>query len=99
MRHVLERKFSLTGTKQKTIYEYHKVNFAREKVQNNTLITLYAQPTCYSFKDCQSCMNHEGAEFKVRCMSQLSTNVERITFCSFLLVHLVSHVEPLLHGS
>lgn len=53
------------GTKQKTIYEYHRVNFGRAKVLNNTLITLYAQPTCYSFKDCQSCMNHEGAEFKV----------------------------------
>lgn len=67
-------------TKQKTIYEYHKVNFAREKVQNNTLITLYAQPTCYSFKDCQSCMNHEGAEFKcIWCptLNRCSTGVDR----------------------
>lgn len=54
-----------TGTKQKTIYEYHRVNFGRSKVQNDTLITLYAQPTCFSYKDCQSCMNHEGSDFKV----------------------------------
>lgn len=67
-------------TKQKTIYEYHRVNFGRSKVQNNTLITLYAQPTCYSFKDCQSCMNHEGAEFKcIWCptLNRCSTGVDR----------------------
>ncbi|XP_053690022.1 plexin domain-containing protein 2 [Sabethes cyaneus] len=67
-------------TKQKTIYEYHRVNFGRSKVQNNTLITLYAQPTCFSFKDCQSCMNHEGAEFKcIWCptLNRCSTGVDR----------------------
>lgn len=67
-------------TKQKTIYEYHRVNFGRSKVLNNTLITLYAQPTCYSFKDCQSCMNHEGAEFKcIWCpsLNRCSTGVDR----------------------
>lgn len=67
-------------TKQKTIYEYHRVNFGRAKVLNNTLITLYAQPTCYSFKDCQSCMNHEGAEFKcIWCptLNRCSTGVDR----------------------
>ncbi|XP_058465511.1 plexin domain-containing protein 2 isoform X2 [Malaya genurostris] len=67
-------------TKQKTIYEYHRVNFGRSKVQNNTLITLYAQPTCFSFKDCQSCMLHEGAEFKcIWCptLNRCSTGVDR----------------------
>ncbi|XP_055621684.1 plexin domain-containing protein 2 [Toxorhynchites rutilus septentrionalis] len=67
-------------TKQKTIYEYHRVNFGRSKVQNNTLITLYAQPTCFSFKDCQACMNHEGAEFKcIWCptLNRCSTGVDR----------------------
>lgn len=67
-------------TKQKTIYEYHRVNFGRSKVLNNTLITMYAQPTCYSFKDCQSCMNHEGAEFKcIWCpsLNRCSTGVDR----------------------
>ncbi|XP_058837278.1 plexin domain-containing protein 2 [Topomyia yanbarensis] len=67
-------------TKQKTIYEYHRVNFGRSKVQNNTLITLYAQPTCFSFKDCQSCMIHEGAEFKcIWCptLNRCSTGVDR----------------------
>ncbi|XP_055536631.1 plexin domain-containing protein 2 [Wyeomyia smithii] len=67
-------------TKQKTIYEYHRVNFGRSKVQNNTLITLFAQPTCFSFKDCQSCMTHEGAEFKcIWCptLNRCSTGVDR----------------------
>lgn len=67
-------------TKQKTIYEYHRVNFGRRKVQNNTLITLFAQPTCFSFKECQSCMTHEGAEFKcIWCptLNRCSTGVDR----------------------
>lgn len=67
-------------TKQKTIYEYHRVNFGRSKVQNNTLITLYAQPTCFSFKDCQSCMYHEGTDFKcIWCptLNRCSTGVDR----------------------
>lgn len=67
-------------TKQKTIYEYHRVNFGRSKVQNDTLITLYAQPTCFSYKDCQSCMNHEGSDFKcIWCptLNRCSTGVDR----------------------
>lgn len=67
-------------TKQKTIYEYHRVNFGRAKVQNNTLITLSALPTCFSYKDCGSCLNHAGTEFKcVWCttLNRCSTGVDR----------------------
>uniref|UniRef100_A0AAG5DUW6 PSI domain-containing protein n=1 Tax=Anopheles atroparvus TaxID=41427 RepID=A0AAG5DUW6_ANOAO len=55
---------TIIRTKQKTIYEYHRVNFGQTDVQNGTIITLTALPTCFSFKDCDSCITHEGADFK-----------------------------------
>uniref|UniRef100_A0A182SGF9 PSI domain-containing protein n=1 Tax=Anopheles maculatus TaxID=74869 RepID=A0A182SGF9_9DIPT len=55
---------TIMRTKQKTIYEYHRVNFGQTEVQNDTIITLTAQPTCFSFKDCASCITHEGADFE-----------------------------------
>lgn len=55
---------TIIRTKQKTIYEYHRVNFGQSDVQNGTMITLNALPTCYSFKDCDSCITHDGADFK-----------------------------------
>ncbi|XP_055592747.1 plexin domain-containing protein 2 [Uranotaenia lowii] len=67
-------------TKQKTIYEYHRINFGRAKVQNNTLITLSALPTCFSFKDCQSCISRDGADFKcIWCptLNRCSTGIDR----------------------
>lgn len=32
---------------------------------NDTIITLTSLPTCFSFKDCESCITHEGADFEV----------------------------------
>lgn len=55
---------TIMRTKQKTIYEYHRVNFGQTEVQNDTIITLTALPTCFSFKDCASCITHEGADFE-----------------------------------
>lgn len=55
---------TIMRTKQKTIYEYHRVNFGQTEVQNDTIITLSALPTCFSFKDCESCITHEGADFE-----------------------------------
>uniref|UniRef100_A0A182KC72 PSI domain-containing protein n=1 Tax=Anopheles christyi TaxID=43041 RepID=A0A182KC72_9DIPT len=55
---------TIMRTKQKTIYEYHRVNFGQTEVQNDTIITLTALPTCFSFKDCESCITHEGADFE-----------------------------------
>ncbi|XP_052893847.1 plexin domain-containing protein 1 isoform X2 [Anopheles moucheti] len=54
---------TIMRTKQKTIYEYHRVNFGQTEVQNDTIITLAALPTCFTFKDCESCIAHEGADF------------------------------------
>uniref|UniRef100_A0A182MH81 Uncharacterized protein n=1 Tax=Anopheles culicifacies TaxID=139723 RepID=A0A182MH81_9DIPT len=56
---------TIMRTKQKTIYEYHRVNFGQTEVQNDTIITLSALPTCFSFKDCESCITHDGADFEV----------------------------------
>ncbi|XP_053674034.1 plexin domain-containing protein 2 [Anopheles nili] len=55
---------TIMRTKQKTIYEYHRVNFGQTEVKNDTIITLTALPTCFSFKDCESCITHEGADFE-----------------------------------
>uniref|UniRef100_A0A182Q8E6 PSI domain-containing protein n=1 Tax=Anopheles farauti TaxID=69004 RepID=A0A182Q8E6_9DIPT len=55
---------TIMRTKQKTIYEYHRVNFGQTEVQNDTIITLTALPTCFSFKDCESCITHEEADFE-----------------------------------
>ncbi|XP_035793727.1 plexin domain-containing protein 1-like isoform X2 [Anopheles albimanus] len=55
---------TIIRTKQKTIYEYHRVNFGQSEVRNGTIITLTALPTCFSFNDCRSCIMHIGADFK-----------------------------------
>uniref|UniRef100_A0A182NQ96 PSI domain-containing protein n=1 Tax=Anopheles dirus TaxID=7168 RepID=A0A182NQ96_9DIPT len=55
---------TIMRTKQKTIYEYHRVNFGQTQVQNDTIITLTALPTCFSFKDCESCITHAEADFE-----------------------------------
>lgn len=45
-------------TRRKTIYEYHRVNFAKLDITNSTIIYLKALPTCLSYTDCASCVNH-----------------------------------------
>uniref|UniRef100_A0A336ML95 CSON001527 protein n=1 Tax=Culicoides sonorensis TaxID=179676 RepID=A0A336ML95_CULSO len=46
----------LIVARRKTIYEYHRVNFANGQIENNTIIQLTALPTCLSYTDCQSCV-------------------------------------------
>lgn len=43
--------------RRKTIYEYHRVNFRKEDIKNNTVIYLKALPTCLDYTDCESCTN------------------------------------------
>uniref|UniRef100_U5ERP6 Putative extracellular protein tem7 n=1 Tax=Corethrella appendiculata TaxID=1370023 RepID=U5ERP6_9DIPT len=47
---------TIVRTKQKTIYEYHRVNFNNNHILNSTMITLTALPTCGTLKDCQTCL-------------------------------------------
>ncbi|EDO63523.1 AGAP004689-PA [Anopheles gambiae str. PEST] len=71
---------TIMRTKQKTIYEYHRVNFGQTEVTNDTIITLTSLPTCFSFKDCESCITHEGADFEcLWCptMNRCSTGTDR----------------------
>ncbi|XP_019867094.1 plexin domain-containing protein 2 [Aethina tumida] len=49
--------------RRKTIYEYHRVNFAKEDVKNWTVIYLKALPTCLDHKDCESCTNNKLPSF------------------------------------
>ncbi|XP_049796561.1 plexin domain-containing protein 1 isoform X2 [Schistocerca nitens] len=42
--------------RRKTIYEYHRVAFNHEDVQNGTVIVLSALPTCRSAPDCVTCL-------------------------------------------
>ncbi|CAB3387956.1 Hypothetical predicted protein [Cloeon dipterum] len=42
--------------RKKTIYEYHRVQFTKNDVQNSTIIFLLALPTCSTLKDCASCL-------------------------------------------
>lgn len=51
-------------TKRKTIYEYHRVNFDSQDIANNTIISLTANPTCHSLKDCTSCIQNLDSVFK-----------------------------------
>ncbi|XP_055915390.1 plexin domain-containing protein 2 isoform X2 [Eupeodes corollae] len=45
--------------RRKTIYEYHRVNFGSSDITNSTVIYLKALPTCLSYTDCASCIQHQ----------------------------------------
>ncbi|XP_053970308.1 plexin domain-containing protein 2 [Hylaeus volcanicus] len=42
--------------RRKTIYEYHRVNFNRQDIQNWTVIYLNALPTCLEMDNCRDCL-------------------------------------------
>ncbi|XP_076642625.1 plexin domain containing lethal (1) G0289 [Halictus rubicundus] len=42
--------------RRKTIYEYHRVNFNRQDIQNWTVIYLSALPTCLEIDNCKDCL-------------------------------------------
>lgn len=45
--------------RRKTIYEYHRVNFGSSDITNSTVIFLKALPTCLTYNDCASCIQHQ----------------------------------------
>ncbi|XP_055844691.1 plexin domain-containing protein 2 isoform X2 [Episyrphus balteatus] len=45
--------------RRKTIYEYHRVNFGSSDITNSTVIYLKALPTCLTYTDCASCIQHQ----------------------------------------
>ncbi|XP_031343800.1 plexin domain-containing protein 2-like [Photinus pyralis] len=50
--------------RRKTIYEYHRVNFSKEDIKNDTTIYLKALPTCLDSKDCHSCLTTQIDNFE-----------------------------------
>ncbi|XP_037950948.1 plexin domain-containing protein 2-like isoform X2 [Teleopsis dalmanni] len=66
-------------TRRKTIYEYHRVNFAHEDITNSTIIHLTALPTCLDYTDCISCINHKTQFDCSWCpaLNRCSTGTER----------------------
>jgi len=43
--------------RKKTIYEYHKINFKKEHIQNWSAVYMNALPNCIDQKDCESCLS------------------------------------------
>ncbi|XP_022913556.1 plexin domain-containing protein 2 [Onthophagus taurus] len=65
---------------RKTIFEYHKVSFAKEDIKNSTVIYLTALPTCQQKRDCKSCFANDDTNFKCTwCLatSRCSSGVDR----------------------
>ncbi|VDL73559.1 unnamed protein product [Nippostrongylus brasiliensis] len=46
-----------TMSPKRVIYEYHRIEVPLEKVLNDTVVYLEAQPACIQFQSCESCSN------------------------------------------
>ncbi|KAL5275027.1 PLXDC2 family protein [Megaselia abdita] len=66
-------------SRRKTIYEYHRVNFGSDDIQNSTIIQLTALPTCLTFKDCNSCLESNSNFQCSWCptLNRCSTGIDR----------------------
>ncbi|KAJ8938022.1 hypothetical protein NQ314_011634 [Rhamnusium bicolor] len=75
--YILDR--TIFFVRRKTIYEYHRVNFAKEDIKNWTVIYLKALPTCLSNHDCTSCLNSDTSFQCTWCptMNKCSTGFDR----------------------
>ncbi|CRK89502.1 CLUMA_CG003245, isoform A [Clunio marinus] len=70
---------TVVNARRKTIFEYHRVNFAGNQITNSTLIRLTPLQTCHGFNDCESCLENE---IKFQCnwcpsLSRCSSGVDR----------------------
>jgi hypothetical protein len=55
--------------RKKTIYEYHRVQFTKNDIQNSTVIYLRALQTCSMLKDCNSCTGTPiGFDVRLKCL-------------------------------
>ena len=65
--------------RRKTIYEYHRVHFNRQDINNYTVIYLTALPTCLEMDNCNDCLT-KLTDFDCKwCpeLQQCSTGVSR----------------------
>lgn len=51
--------------RRKTIYEYDRINFAKEDIKNWTVIYLKPLSTCVKYKKCEECVTQENSAFQV----------------------------------
>lgn len=55
------------GIKRRTIIEYHRVAFAKEQIEQGTVIILTPLPTCNILTDCGTCAHADLAGVKFSC--------------------------------
>lgn len=88
--------------RRKTIYEYHRVNFNGQDIQNDTLIMLKALPTCLEFKDCASCLDAKMVAFNVIMNLELyflfCFNTKALTLTFTMLMSLIFWFRFSVHG-
>lgn len=51
--------------RRKTIYEYDRINFAKEDIRNWTVVFLKPLSTCVMYKNCDECVTQENTAFQV----------------------------------
>ncbi|XP_046334815.2 plexin domain-containing protein 2-like isoform X2 [Haliotis rufescens] len=55
------------GIRRRTIYEYHRVSFHPDQVEQGTVIVMKPLPTCNIISDCKKCVNHDFEQVKFDC--------------------------------
>ncbi|XP_046543206.1 plexin domain-containing protein 2-like isoform X2 [Haliotis rubra] len=55
------------GIRRRTIYEYHRVSFHPDQVEQGTVIIMKPLPTCNIISDCRKCVNHDSEQVKFDC--------------------------------
>ncbi|KAK9888577.1 hypothetical protein WA026_000817 [Henosepilachna vigintioctopunctata] len=65
--------------RRKTIYEYHRVNFQKQHIQNGTVIILKALPTCLDQTDCETCLTKKTSFLCTWCpnLKKCSSGLDR----------------------
>lgn len=63
--------FLFTVVRRKTIYEYHRVDFNRQEINNWTAIYLRALPTCLQMENCSDCLT-KVPEFECKWCRELN---------------------------
>ncbi|XP_025095120.1 plexin domain-containing protein 2-like isoform X2 [Pomacea canaliculata] len=60
------------GIKRRTIYEYHRVSFMPEQIEEGTVIILEPLPTCNTIEDCKTCTEHVNVNFDCKWCEKVS---------------------------
>ncbi|XP_067659976.1 plexin domain-containing protein 2-like [Haliotis asinina] len=55
------------GIRRRTIFEYHRVSFHPDQVEQGTVIIIKPLPTCNIISDCRKCVNPDSERMKFNC--------------------------------